>query len=96
MQVHTSDIHNSRIVLTNVLDCVDDSFMPIIRVWGLALMAMSQRRRSECQCKECPRYHGATELLEPCWWIHYASCVLASGKEESLVKLNGSVGTMSH
>ncbi|KAG9957639.1 hypothetical protein KCU78_g24662, partial [Aureobasidium melanogenum] len=39
-----------------------ENFFPIVRVWG------------EILC--CKHYYGAIELLDPCWWTHYASCVL--------------------
>ncbi|KAH0214413.1 hypothetical protein KCV03_g8462, partial [Aureobasidium melanogenum] len=35
------------------------------------------------RCEDCKKYYGVIELLDPCWWTQYASCVLVSNRQDS-------------
>lgn len=69
----------------------------MIRVWGEILVYILQRYCSQCQCDaKCKDYLGAIELLDPCWWVHYASCVLKSVKKDNSASVNNVVRIDAH
>lgn len=70
-----------------------EDFIPIIRVWGEMLWYILQRSYCSCQCEDCKKYYGVIELLDPCWWTQYASCVLVSNRQDSPDSVDDDVRT---
>ncbi|KAG9620115.1 hypothetical protein KCU64_g21912, partial [Aureobasidium melanogenum] len=59
-----------------------ENFIPIVRVW------------EEILC--CKHYYGAIELLDPCWWTHYASCVLQANSPKRKRSGHDEVPSLEH
>ncbi|KAG9801026.1 hypothetical protein KCU95_g108, partial [Aureobasidium melanogenum] len=45
------------------------------------------------RCEDCKKYYGVIELLDPCWWTQYASCVLVSNRQDSPDSVDDDVRT---
>ncbi|KAG9543204.1 hypothetical protein KCU79_g17654, partial [Aureobasidium melanogenum] len=41
-------------------------------------------------------YYGAIELLDPCWWTHYASCVLQANSQKRKEMGHDEVPSLEH
>ncbi|TIA27837.1 hypothetical protein D6C78_10992, partial [Aureobasidium pullulans] len=78
------------------LDYQREGFLPIVQLWGEISWYVLQQHYPSCQYDKHMEYYRAIELLDPCWWTYYASCIMDPGQHESSVSAGGVIRTEAH